>query len=499
MPLLTPWGYNRLGVPMKRFIPLLIITVLFLLPLSADGNFEIHEKKVQRPERKPESIIVKFKQETSFSQIDAFRKHYDSRAAKTRKYSDFITVNLPAGADVINFSKIVEGNPLVEFAEPNYIAYAQMIPNDPYYKYQWNFKSVNAESAWEVSSGEDVVVAVVDTGIAYENYRQLWVRYEIAPDLNGTCFVDGYDFVNNDSHPNDDQGHGTHVAGTIAQTTNNNLGVAGLSFSSCLMPVKVLDARGSGTYADIAEGIIYAADKGASVINLSLGGAHDSQILKNAVAYAYGKGVIVVAAAGNNGKSELLYPAAYNDYVISVGAVRFDETISPYSNYGTSLDLVAPGGDLSVDQNNDGYGDGILQQTFNRHPRDWGYWFYEGTSMAAPHVSAVAAMVISKGAETDKVREILAESAKDLGDPGRDNIYGYGLVDAYEALRMVGIEFPQPPDPTPTQTPTPTPSPTSTPYPSPTQTPTPTPTATPTPNPQIPWWCKYFSSHPYCQ
>ena len=326
----------------------------------------------------------------------------------------------------------------VEYAEPNYMAYALMAPNDPLYIYQWHLDNpvsggINMQSAWDISQGSGVTVAIIDTGVAYENYG----AYKQAPDLANTCFVPGYDFVNNDAHPNDDHYHGTHVAGTVGQSTNNSIGVAGVAFGSCLMPIKVLASGGGGTYDQVANGIYFAADNGAQVINLSLGGRSDSQALKDAVAYAYNKGVTIIAAAGNDGKNILLYPAAYDEYVIAVGATRYDELLSGYSNFGPSLDLVAPGGDMTVDQNGDGYPDGVLQNTFSpQNPVDFGYWLYQGTSMAAPHVSGVAALLISKAVATkpDDVRTALESTAKDLGAIGKDNTYGWGLVDAIAAL-----------------------------------------------------------------
>jgi serine protease len=340
----------------------------------------------------------------------------------------------------------------VEYAEPNYIAHAFMEPNDPYYALQWNFDNpvsggIGTEEAWDVSNGSGATIAVIDTGIAYENYG--W-RYRKAPDMNNTCFVSGYDFVNNDSHPNDDNAHGTHVAGTIAQSTNNGTGTAGVAFKACMMPIKVLDKNGSGSYADIVEGIYFAADHGASIINLSLGGSADSQSLKDALAYAYDHGVTVVAAAGNDGSGAVSYPAAYDEYVIAVGATRYDETLVSYSNYGPGLDLVAPGGDLNVDQNGDGYGDGILQNTFNpnsKNTREFNYWFFQGTSMAAPHVSGVAGLLVSNGTATapDDVRAALESTAKDLGDPGRDDTYGWGLVNAPAALAWTSAPPDNPP------------------------------------------------------
>lgn len=346
----------------------------------------------------------------------------------------------------------------VEYAEPNFYVQALMVPNDEYYSYQWHldnpeYGGIGMEEAWDISTGSGVTVAIIDTGVAYENYRESWWRkYEQAPDLANTCFVAGYDFVNDDTHPNDDSspGHGTHIAGTIAQSTNNSIGVAGIAFNSCLMPVKVLDSNGRGTYADLAQGIRWAVDNGAKIINLSLGGSEPSTTLENAVAYAYNNGVTVIAAAGNDGSAELSYPAAYNDYVIAVGATQYDESLAPYSNYGSSLDLVAPGGNNSLDQNNDGYADGVLQQTYEKvgwRGISWGYYFMNGTSMAASHVSGVSALLIANGnaSTPDEIRTALQETAEDLGEPGRDNTFGYGLVNASAALG--GILAPPPPPP----------------------------------------------------
>lgn len=337
-----------------------------------------------------------------------------------------------------------QGRSDVEYAEPNYIAEAQMIPNDPRYADQWHFHSgpggINLEDAWDLSTGQGVVVAVVDTGIAYENYGD----YTQASDLAETCFIPGYDFVNEDEHANDDKGHGTHVAGTVAQSTDNDLGVAGIAYDACLMPVKVLDNYGYGGYADVASGIIYAADHGADVINLSLGGTSASQILHDAVTYAQEKDIVIVASAGNAGTNTLKYPAAYPE-VIGVGATRYDETLAYYSNYGPDLDLVAPGGDVTVDQNGDGKPDGVLQQTFEKIffflPPFWDYYYYQGTSMASPHVAGTVALM--KAADNDlspeDIRTVLHNTVRDLGDPGKDDLYGWGLLDAYAAVNTIYV------------------------------------------------------------
>lgn len=328
--------------------------------------------------------------------------------------------------------------PYVEWAEPNYVAKALALPNDPYYSLQWNFPQIGVDKAWDQSQGQGATIAIVDTGVAYEKKG----RYKQAPDLAGTNFVAGYNFLRNNSHANDDNGHGTHVAGTIAGSTNNSEGVAGIAYKASIMPLKALDKSGSGTYADIAEAIRWAADQGADIINLSLGGPVSSNVLKEAVAYAAGKNVLIVAAAGNDGSGHVLYPAAYDDYVLAVGAVRYDKTKSNFSSYGSSLDLMAPGGDTGVDQNSDGYPDGILQQTLKQNfwgadTRKFNYYFYQGTSMAAPHVAAVAALVKSLGInDAQDIRQILFDSAEDLEAPGWDKKTGYGLVRADEAVQL---------------------------------------------------------------
>ena len=209
------------------------------------------------------------------------------------------------------------------------------------------------------------------------------------------------------------------------------------------MPVKVLDYQGTGTLQELVDGIYFATDHGAKVISMSLGfpsGYYPGPVLDEALNYSYNKGVTIVAAAGNDANGIVCYPAAY-DKCIAVGATRFDGSLAPYSNYGSAIDVVAPGGDLSVDQNGDGYGDGILQNTFNpntKNPSDFGFWCFTGTSMATPHVSGVAALLISKGANgPDKVRASIQNKAIDLGTSGWDPYYGYGLVNATAALESI--------------------------------------------------------------
>ena len=375
-------------------------------------------------------LIVKFKNGVDSTEISAIYARYGLSVLSSNTYAGFQRLKIPQEISVLKLVDIINKNPNVDYAEPNFIAYADMSPNDPSYSYQWNMHDlneggINMAPAWDISTGSGTVVAIVDTGV------------RVGSDLSGTSFVPGYDFVNNDNDPVDDNGHGTHVAGTIAQSTNNNEGVAGVAFGASIMPVKVLNRQGSGTYAAIANGIYFAVDHGANIISMSLGGSQNSQTLKNAVAYAYNHGVTCVAAAGNNGQNGISYPAAYDAYVIAVGATQYDKTRAPYSNYGSSLDVMAPGGNTNLDQNGDGYGDGVLQQTFTMQGSTvvWGYYFYQGTSMATPHVSGVAALLYSHGVTSpDNIRTALQSTATDLGATGWDIYYGYGLINAYNAL-----------------------------------------------------------------
>lgn len=303
-------------------------------------------------------------------------------------------------------------------------------PNDPYYRHQWHLDQIQMPKAWTRNRGEGVVVAVIDTGVAY---RDIGGRFKQVPDLAEPRFVPGWDFVDGDDTPDDEHGHGTHVAGTIAQSTDNGVGVAGVAPLARIMPIRVLDARGGGSWGSVAAGIRWAADHGADVINMSLGGGVNSRTIASAIAYAHRKGVVVVAAAGNTGRGRVQYPAA-NRFTVAVGAVRYDETLSFYSSYGSALDVVAPGGDLRVDQNGDGMPDGVLQNTIlPRAPQRSDYLAFQGTSMAAPHVAGVAALLRSAGVrDPAAIERILKESAKRKKDKSR---YGAGLIQADDALR----------------------------------------------------------------
>jgi serine protease len=352
----------------------------------------------------------------------------------------------------------------VRYAVRNVVAHAAgaYLPDDPgrgatpgrWAAVQWNFAGpagVNAPDAWGhlIAAGrpgaKGVKVAVLDTGVAY----RLFGKTPQSPDLKGAHFVAGHDFVGDDPYANDRNGHGTHVASTIAETTNNDVGLTGLAYGASIMPVKVLDDAGEGDAAVIAKGVRYATAHGAKVINLSLEFSSDvgwQQIpqLIDAIAEARRKGAIVVAASGNEADTAVAYPAR-NGNVLSVGATTEHACLSDFSNQGAGLDLVAPGGGPDADLQDAGCtlgkaGRNIAQMTLvGVHRTKFGIpRGYQGTSMAVPHVSATAALVVASGIlgpdpTPDAVERRLETTARDLGPAGYDTRYGYGLVNAAAA------------------------------------------------------------------
>lgn len=384
---------------------------------------------------------------------------------------------LPAGVGVLRAVRALRSNPHVKYAVPNYIATASAIPNDPgtvppavgprggWASLQWNFLpcgsfcspgsqplpqqspgGIDALGAWKNlkkdghPGARGVVVAVLDTGIAYRDYGP---RFRRSPDFGANQFVPGYDFVSNDPLPLDVNGHGTHVAGTIAEKTDNHIALTGLAYNAKLMPVRVLNGLGEGQSVRIAKGIRFAAKHGAKVINMSFnfGCGNPVPPVAQAMRFATSKGVVMVASVGNGEPRGCITMPASGPGAIAVGGTTEGGCLGSYSRVGARLDLVAPGGGTPVPGCPDATATrSIYQLTFQigapRHFEIPGY--FEGTSMSASHVSGVAAMVIASGVlgpnpTPAQVLARLEATARDLGPPGRDDEFGAGLVDAAAA------------------------------------------------------------------
>lgn len=350
--------------------------------------------------------------------------------------------------------------PDILVAEPNYYLYAtDTFPNDPNWADQYGLTAINAPQGWDTTTGSSAVtIAIVDTGVDLTH-----------TDL-ASKIVAGYDFVNNDSVPQDDNGHGTHVAGIAAAVSNNGAGIAGVSWGARIMPIKVLNASASGSFSNAAAGIVWATDHGAQIINLSLGGSADSTILRDAIDYAYQNGVTLIAASGNSGSASILYPARYPN-VIAVGATDAGNLRASFSNFGAELDVVAPGVNI--------YSTGIGS-----------YFYNSGTSMSTPFVSGLAAILrgIPGSGSPESIAWEIKSSALDLGIPGKDDLYGYGIIQMDAAIQLVWVTA-TPTSPTPEITSTePTSPQVGSPFQgvSPNSTSTPTQTQTPSPIPAYP-------------
>ena len=358
-------------------------------------------------------LIVRFK---SVQGRQALMQKLGLRTVKQVARLEAVVVKAPDPAAAL---KALKADPAVAYAEPNQVIkliepkekgetpeLEAPASNDPKSRWQWALGKIQAREAWAVSRGRSAVkLAIVDTGIDYDH-----------PDLAGR--VDkGRDFINNDDDAKDDQGHGTHCAGIAAASTGNGVGIAGLAPDVSLIAVKVLSREGYGSNESVANGIVYAADRGADVISLSLGGSDDSQVITDAVAYARGKGALVVAAMGNESTTRPSYPAATAG-VMAVGSTTFFDWKSTFSNMGPHISVSAPGS--------------MIVSTVP----GGGYQSMSGTSMACPYVAGLAALVKSKHADftADQVRAKIEATADDVGAKGFDAKFGHGRINARRAL-----------------------------------------------------------------
>jgi len=365
-------------------------------------------------------VVFDLQDGTSADEIARFSAKYGLDLAYSSPVSEDEALLRGHVTDIDAVLSAIEGDPLVEAAEP--VIQMEMLgyPNDPMWDKQWNMQKIGAPVGWRAGAGAGVTVAVIDTGVT------------VVEDLEGVKVAEGRTFVPGTKSAADDHGHGTHVAGTIAQATNNGKGVAGVAARAEIVPYKVLSKSGYGSSDWVAAAVDEAVDQGADVINMSLGGGN-SKVLKIAVEKAVAKGVIVVAAAGNSGKRGVGCPANVEG-VVAVSATGPDDSITWYSTYGPEVEIAAPGGDLKK-----GKDFGILQDTIdgkNGHA----YQAFQGTSMATPHVAGAAAVMLSMGLDADSAIDALLDSAKDLGGEGVDEKYGHGRLDVAEAVKTVSME-----------------------------------------------------------
>ena len=445
-------------MPIRSLVPAIAASVAVLATAPAPA--------AAGPDFAPRHVVVRYEADATRADRAAIQERTGTRYDEDLP-GGHRTLRIADGESVTETLAELRRSDDVAYANPDYeVRAAEFIPNDPgrgsepgaWRELQWNFfgpASINASAAWEyaraagVPGGRGVTVAVVDSGVAYERRG----RFRRAPDLYPGRFVRPYDFVENDRHPNDEESHGTHVTGTIAQKTNNGRGVTGLAYGVKIMPLRVLNAEGGGRASYISRAIRYAARNGADVINMSV----EFDILQKAsgipeviaaIRYANRKGIVMVAASGNDFVNHVTYPAR-DPRVIAVGASTHNLCKADYSNTGRELDLVAPGGgddtpvsDNPADNRNcdpSSTGRRIWQETFTSSFGRFGLVGDAGTSFASPHVSATAALLIATKRLGDdptpaQIEQRLEETARDLGPQGPDTRYGHGLVDAEAAL-----------------------------------------------------------------
>jgi len=390
---------------MKKTIILLVIAIILISSFPTIVFAASPGSPAPASGFSSEQILVKFKPGTNLPEAAQVHRQLGGQAKETIPGIGVQVVTVPGGR-AMAMAKAYSSNPGVAYAEPDFEVQAVGSPDDPYFDRQWGLTKIGAPQAWDVTTGSPSInIAILDTGVDQDH-----------PDL-ADKIVSNINFTTSPT-VDDVNGHGTHVAGIAAATTDNGIGVAGVGYAATIMNVKVLGDGGAGTYSALVSGIIWAADNGAEVINLSLGGSAYSTTLENAVNYAWSKGVVVVAAAGNSGSSTPCYPAAHAN-CIAVAATDGWDDLASFSNYGGWVDVAAPGGAIYATLKDSGYG------------------YKSGTSMASPHVAGLAALVFTTVSDTngdgklnDEVRSGIEATCDDIGVTG----IGSGRINAAQAV-----------------------------------------------------------------
>lgn len=410
----------------------MVITLVGANPLTLLAAPSAQSDAAQSDES--QHLLVRFEADTTPEMRDAAIAQMGGQLVTWMHQINVAEISLPVQNGMVASAQPFMGNEAVTFAEADLQVSAtalqasdsSWLPNDPDFSdatMRYGFDDVQALSAWNIMTGTpEIIIAVVDSGIRLDH-----------PEFSGRL-VAGYDFIDDDEQPNDESGHGTHVAGVIAAELNNGQGLAGICPNCRLMPVRVLSDQNLGSWSQLAEGILFAVDNGAQIINLSLGSSISSETLSVAIEYAVGHGVVVIAAAGNYGSDKPFYPAAFEG-VIAVGATTFDDKRWVKSDFGSYIDLTAPGD--------------TIYSTYNQLDNMYGgYTYMSGTSMAAPFVSGVAGLLLSMDSKltATEVSDILTMTADDFGISGWDADFGYGRVNAYASLRSIVLGLGEPID-----------------------------------------------------
>lgn len=433
-------GRERLLIPRQVFAVL-----LFLLLYLGQGQFTLAKRDQPNPgpftnppgrnyphtevkdRNLSEGVLVRFRDGRGRQLASKFFAEHNLHVVRHIPHIDVWHVTSSEVPGPVLAHQLKQNNHIL-WVEPNGLVHAAGItPDDNFYQaQQGNLRLIGLPEAWVFSTGDAVPIAIIDTGVDLDHpdlSAKIWTNTGEIPgnglddDENGyTDDVHGWNFVHGDAVPQDDNSHGSHVAGIAAAHTNNATGIAGVSWNSPVMPLKALDSRGDGTWADVAAAIVYAADNGARILNLSLGGDQFSQTIKDAVLYARSQGCLIVAATGNGGAA-VDYPAALPQ-VLAVAATDYNDSPWTFSNYGAEVDLAAPGVDI-----------------FSAS-RQGSYYQATGTSTAAPHVSGVAALLWSLRPEltADQVAQVITSTVRDVWAPGWDQRTGWGRIDAYAAV-----------------------------------------------------------------